>query len=433
MQDFEPDPGFVIVSRESVRKSHGMMAAYQHYQMALQRHGSQPVQKDDAEQMARIRAVEDLQEPTAAPVEEPGEVSDEALPYVQANKLIAGMDQEIANLNISPEEARRKASRALYERPNIYDSVGATASTIRLHGIQLDLGAETRREPGFIGLDVQTYGDYGIALHDLNQGLAPFPDGCARAVRIVNALWHIVGDLGPAALLQEVQRVLCIGGELVYEDSRPLLVDGVKWPFLGLALTSNGQSTYDRYSASRRIRQVFTRVHPRVPAYHGAEPDFSPLGGDIPIDLAMALTAYNAAPAHRAMANLIQKAEHKTVKIAKTEPMKQVVIGVVLSPDEVDSQGDVISAEDIEKAAHGFMGTSRIIGSEHGAPIEAHPVESYIAPQDLHFDGPDGKTTVTKGSWILGVKVLDPEQWSKVMDEGYTGFSVGGFGLRDDM
>ncbi|RYF51087.1 MAG: hypothetical protein EOO38_04075 [Cytophagaceae bacterium] len=406
--DFEADPGFEVVKRG--------------------------ITKADADVMAYIKATEELQIPVADEAEDQDKVPEAALHFVQANKPIAGMDQEIAALGLTPEEARKKASRILYERPGLYDNVGATPTTYRLHGLQLDLGASTCREPGFLGLDLSTYGDYGIAIHDLNLGLKDFPDGCARAIRLVNSLWYIVEDRSPAFLLEEIQRVLCIGGELIYEDKRPLFVSDNTWPTPGLALVQEyGRADYATENPAGGVRQVFIRVHPRVPAYHGAEPDFQPLGGDIPIDVAMAMYAYNTAPAKMAMANLIHKTANKTVRIAKSEPMKQVVIGVVLAPNELDSQGDTISAEDIEKAAHGFMGTSRIIGSEHGAPIEAHPVESYIAPQDLTFDGPDGRTIVTKGSWVLGVKVNDPEQWAQVMSDGYTGFSIGGFGLRDDL
>ena len=121
----------------------------------------------------------------------------------------------------------------------------------------------------------------------------------------------------------------------------------------------------------------------------------------------------------------------RSVRIAKTDTHKQIVYGVITAPNEIDSQEDWMAPEDIEEAAHKYLIDSRVIGGEHTQPLKAVPVESYIAPQDLHFDGQNGPQTVTKGSWVMGVKILDPIEWQKVLDGTYTGFSVGGYGLRD--
>lgn len=117
--------------------------------------------------------------------------------------------------------------------------------------------------------------------------------------------------------------------------------------------------------------------------------------------------------------------------VLKADPYKQVVTGVVLAPQEIDSQEDWMSAEDIEQSAHLYLERSRIIGSNHEEPVKAFPVESYIAPQDFETDGQNGPQQVKKGSWVLSVKVVDPSEWQKVLDGEYTGFSVGGFGLRE--
>ena len=121
----------------------------------------------------------------------------------------------------------------------------------------------------------------------------------------------------------------------------------------------------------------------------------------------------------------------KRVAIMKADQAKQIVYGVVLVPGEIDSQDEWMTAEDIEKAAHSYLKNSRVIGSQHSKPILAEPVESYIAPQDLEWDGQYGPQSVKQGSWVLGVKINDPAEWQKVIDGEYTGFSVGGFGSRD--
>lgn len=399
-----------------------------------------PVKKSDAQALAYAQAAYALQAPIAAYNPDAADVPPDAAEMMQANRLVAGMDTEMAAGAASPDEARRRASRALVERPGLYDGVGATPRTDRLVGLQLDLGSGTARAPGHIGLDLGTFGDYGNAIHDVNLGLGEFSDGSAKAVRLVNSLHDILGEDGdPVPLLVEVQRVLCEGGQLTYVGPEPLYEDEASWPCPGLLLVGEqGVAASAGEDGVGAVRQVFERVPPRVPAYHGADADYQP-AGPVPIDVAMAMAAYNQAPARMAMANLVHKSQlvrkvaNCVVPIAKTAPYKQIVYGVALVPGVADMQGDVMTQDDIEAAAHGYLGTSRVIGSEHGAPIEAHPVESYIAPQDLTFDGPQGRTSVPKGSWILGVKITDPGQWARVLSEDYNAFSVGGFGLREDL
>lgn len=123
----------------------------------------------------------------------------------------------------------------------------------------------------------------------------------------------------------------------------------------------------------------------------------------------------------------------KVSPILKAAPMQQVVYCVVLEPDTADSQDDVMTSEDIEKTAHNYLIRARLIGSGHEKAIEAAPVESFIAPQDLEYQGQNGPQVVKKGSWIIGIKVFDPSEWQKVVNGEYTGVSVGGKGLRDEI
>ena len=118
--------------------------------------------------------------------------------------------------------------------------------------------------------------------------------------------------------------------------------------------------------------------------------------------------------------------KHYYCDIIKSEE-KQIVYGVVLEPDTVDAQGDIIPPEEIENAAHEFMLISQTIGIEHSAPAEAKVVESYIAPTDLEIGG----QKVKKGSWIIAVKIFDKELWEKIKKGYYTGFSIGGYATRE--
>jgi len=115
--------------------------------------------------------------------------------------------------------------------------------------------------------------------------------------------------------------------------------------------------------------------------------------------------------------------------ICKTDEAKRMVYGIFLYPEEADHDGDVISAEDIEKVAHGFMTDYRTIDEMHKEVIEADIVESAIAwKDDLEVFG----KKVKKGTWFGAVKVNDDKVWDKVKAGLYKGFSVRISGVRED-
>ena len=102
---------------------------------------------------------------------------------------------------------------------------------------------------------------------------------------------------------------------------------------------------------------------------------------------------------------------------------KFLVFGVPLVPDVPDLQGDVISAEEIEDAAHDFMLVSQELGTDHtelqqGLAI----VQSFIAPVNFTLGG----KKVVKGSWVIVVKVKDTEIWQKIKLGEFGGFSIQG-------
>lgn len=115
-------------------------------------------------------------------------------------------------------------------------------------------------------------------------------------------------------------------------------------------------------------------------------------------------------------------------KIVKQDGDQQIVTGVVLEPFTIDAHGDTISPEEIEKSAHFFLENSRTVGDSHQRVAPAEVCESYIAPADFVTNG----QKVTKGSWVISVKILDDNTWQKVKNGYYTGFSVGGFGIREE-
>lgn len=406
--------------------------------MVLKR--ADPLNQLTPSDLAYIKAAFGLQTPTESPVpDDVDPVPEEAVPAMEANRLVAGMDAELAAGAPTAEAARVRASRNLMERPGLYDGVGQDRALPLRRGLLLDVGSGVHRAPGYLGLDTFAF-DHGTVLHDVRLGI-PFPDGSVRAIRLCNSLHQILDGDGPEGdplpLLLECQRVLMVGGRLFYEGPEPLVEPDQAWPLPGLVLASATDTAQNRPpKPGEPFKQTLERVPLRVPAYHGADPVFAP-AGPLPLDVQMALAAYNTSPAQTAMAGMVAKKtaevlnDHRVVPIVKADAMKQIVYGAVLVPNEEDTQGEFVTTQDVETAAHGWMASSRVIGAEHGAPIDAVPVESYIAPSDLEFDGPFGHTVERKGTWMLGVKINDPEQWQKVMSGEYTGFSVGGFGLRE--
>ena len=118
------------------------------------------------------------------------------------------------------------------------------------------------------------------------------------------------------------------------------------------------------------------------------------------------------------------------VPIEKSDSPQRVTYGVVLEPDIEDLQGDVMTAEDIEKAAYDWMERSQAGGHMHAEVVEgAKVVESYIAPCDIPVETAEGPETIRKGSWVLAMR-WPPEIWESIQKGDLTGYSVGGTGVR---
>ncbi|HEU4406769.1 MAG TPA: XkdF-like putative serine protease domain-containing protein [Polyangiaceae bacterium] len=103
---------------------------------------------------------------------------------------------------------------------------------------------------------------------------------------------------------------------------------------------------------------------------------------------------------------------------------ERYVLGVVLEPETVDAQGDIYSADEIARAAHGFMEDFGGLGLMHRERVNGQVkiLETYLAPADFELAG----TRVRKGTWLLAVRVLDDALWAQVKGGALTGFSIGG-------
>ncbi|RQW78545.1 MAG: hypothetical protein EHM14_11695 [Methanothrix sp.] len=113
--------------------------------------------------------------------------------------------------------------------------------------------------------------------------------------------------------------------------------------------------------------------------------------------------------------------------ICKADEEKRLVFSVIAEPDVEDLQGDIMSAAEIENMAHDFAARVREFRDRHTSRrVAAVLVENEIAKVDYEWLG----QKIKKGSWIVGVRVLDDRIWSLVKSGVYRAFSIGGRGIR---
>lgn len=107
---------------------------------------------------------------------------------------------------------------------------------------------------------------------------------------------------------------------------------------------------------------------------------------------------------------------------------ERYVLGVVLAPETTDSQGDIYSHDEVRKAAHAYMENEGALGKQHKEIVtgKLKILESYVAPVDFEIDS----ESVAKGTWLMGIRVVDDDLWDGIKKGSYTGFSIGGAAFR---
>lgn len=125
-------------------------------------------------------------------------------------------------------------------------------------------------------------------------------------------------------------------------------------------------------------------------------------------------------------------------EFAKASPDKQQLFGwaSVIEVDGqpvVDLQGDVITPDEMEKAAYSYVVKSRKGGDMHlrdnWEPIQkSEMIESFIVTDEKRqaMGLPDSVPT----GWWVGFQVTDPQVWADVRAGKRTGFSIHGTGKR---
>lgn len=115
-----------------------------------------------------------------------------------------------------------------------------------------------------------------------------------------------------------------------------------------------------------------------------------------------------------------------TGPIVMKNASKRIAYAAVLVPGEPDSDGETVTKEKIEQAAHEWMQSYRNVDLQHTLNNVAVPVESYVLPMDMEVDMQGVKTILPAGTWVLASKVLDEATWDRIEKGELTGYSVMG-------
>ena len=121
---------------------------------------------------------------------------------------------------------------------------------------------------------------------------------------------------------------------------------------------------------------------------------------------------------------------HKDAETAPEE--ERYVLGIVLEPlkdlGQKDLQADTYSADEVRKACYTFMQDFGNLGLQHQKYINGRVkiLENWITRDDCVIEG----QAVAKGTWLLGVRVVDDDLWASVKKGDITGFSIGGTAKR---
>ena len=130
---------------------------------------------------------------------------------------------------------------------------------------------------------------------------------------------------------------------------------------------------------------------------------------------------------------LVVKSSARIIKSADAAAPaeERYVLGVVLEPDVIDSQGDTYSESEVRAAAHKFMEFYGHMGLMHREIVDGdiRILESYVSPSDFIVEGQQ----VKKGTWLMGARIVSEKLWKGVKNGEFTGWSIGGSAIREPM
>jgi hypothetical protein len=134
-----------------------------------------------------------------------------------------------------------------------------------------------------------------------------------------------------------------------------------------------------------------------------------------------------------------------SVKITKSEDGKteeRFVLSLVLEPNDgqggapkkPDTQNDIYSEEDVRKACHAWMEFHGAVDLNHSwkdlGKERVRTLECYLAPVSFKIGDGEDAYEIVKGTWMLGIRVVDDALWKGVKDGELGAYSIGGTAVR---
>ncbi len=99
---------------------------------------------------------------------------------------------------------------------------------------------------------------------------------------------------------------------------------------------------------------------------------------------------------------------------------ERLVTAPVLVAGEPDSDGEVVSPEQIRRVATEFMEKYRLVDVAHSFNAVGVPIESWILRKSEKINDIE----LPAGSWLMTVKVTDDKVWQGILSDQYVGLSI---------
>ena len=109
---------------------------------------------------------------------------------------------------------------------------------------------------------------------------------------------------------------------------------------------------------------------------------------------------------------------------------ERIVYSAVAVPGEPDSDGEILTQDEIRHAAHAYLRDYRIVDPEHVCALGqcrevGNPVESYITTEPMSVKSYDGTLLdLPVGTWVIGIDVFDDETYQDIQEGVKRGVSL---------
>ena len=126
----------------------------------------------------------------------------------------------------------------------------------------------------------------------------------------------------------------------------------------------------------------------------------------------------------------------RTFEIKKLDEPQRLVFGVlskIVNEDGtpvVDSQGDIIPLDELEKAAYEYVQSSRQADVMHDGVSAGELVESFVSTPEKRAAQGVAKSNDRSVYWWVGYRVT-PQAFAKVQAGELREFSIGGTAVRE--